>query len=72
MEITGTVTNVRTTRTDHGSTYTRMTLDDKSTLKFLSTGKTIPTRGQTVTISGVPMMGNKRANIGAATVKIHA
>jgi hypothetical protein len=76
MEVSGTVTRVTRRRTDYGSTFVSVSVDtgnaQVTTLKYLGAGKPMPTRGQRVTISGVPMIGRNRTNIGGTQVTIHA
>ena len=82
MKVTGTITKViRTGGPAWGTVkpYRRVTLDTGNgrlvTLKYLSGygrhGGAGVTRGQVITIEGMPMMGFPRVNIGGVTVTTH-
>lgn len=70
MDATGTVTKIIKRKTEHGSVYIRLTLDDKHTFKYLHTFESLPNKGDRVTISGVPMVGFKKTNIGGVHIRI--
>jgi hypothetical protein len=83
MEITGRIITVRRMRTDHGSTFIRITIArdgamDSSAvaLTYLHGFEPIPARGDRITITGMPMMtsprkGSYRTNVGGVEVIIH-
>lgn len=64
MEITGTVTRVGKRVTEHGSVFVSVQLDNNPVFKYLKGFDPIPEKGTRVTISGIPMLLNKRTNIG--------
>lgn len=70
MTATGTVTRVIRHPTDHGSLYLTVIIDGRR-YRYLQTGQPVPARGDTITLTGVPMIGYKHANVGAARVTIH-
>ena len=67
MQATGTVTAVRRTHSKAGSPYAAVTLDDGATLKFIALGY-VPTKGERITISGIPMVGYTRVNLGGVRI----
>ena len=83
MELTGKIITVRRMRTDHGSTFIRITIArdgamDSSAvpLTYLHSFEPIPARGNRITITGMPMMtsprkGSYRTNIGGVEVIVH-
>ena len=79
MEVTGTVTKVVHRRSSAGSRYLSVTLRSDtggtSRLTYLQTFAPEPVKGQTVRISGIPMMcapkrGTITTNIGAVRVEV--
>lgn len=77
MEVTGTVTYVRRRPTDYGSLFLTVQIDESrfTYLHGIGAGP-IPSRGQHVTLTGVPMITSGRhrgirTNIGAARLAVH-
>jgi hypothetical protein len=77
MTVTGLVMSTRRTATAHGSAYMRVVISPHDSppghtvaLRYLAghEGHT-PARGDTVTVTGLPMVGYKRVNIGGVTVR---
>ena len=69
MNITGTVKSVTRRPKPHGSLYLTVDVDGQR-VKYLQTYQLIPEPGQKVEIAGVPMVGYKDVNVGAAVVRI--
>ena len=71
MTVSGTVTRVTRRVKSYGSVHMTVEIDGRK-WKYLQGSQPVPKRGQKVEISGMPMVGFKDVNIGAAEVRVIA
>ncbi len=70
MTCSGTVTKVIRRVKPYGSVHMTVELDGRSKFKYLQGGQPVPKRGEKVEISGMPMVGFKDVNVGAAEIRV--